>query len=110
MNRMSYLIRVVTLHAAVMASGSLTYLVGCSVASYDSYQVCYLKKRVVLTEATGDAELVPWDEREFGHPRFITGVTSKFPISRIGSKAASNCSKVSASQTMKLVCSRRFEK
>ena len=43
---------------------------------------------MVLTEAAGDAELVPWDEREFGHPRFITGVTSKFPISRIGSKAA----------------------
>ena len=41
---------------------------------------------MVLTEAAGDAELVPWDEREFGHPRFITGVTSKFPISRIGSK------------------------
>ena len=35
-------IRVVTLHATVMASGSLTYLVGCGVASYDSYQVCYL--------------------------------------------------------------------
>jgi hypothetical protein len=28
------LIRVVTLHATVMASGSLSYLVGCGVASY----------------------------------------------------------------------------
>jgi len=61
MNRISYLIRVVTLHAAVMASGSLTYLMGCGVASCDCYQVCYLKHRMVLTEATGDAELVLWD-------------------------------------------------
>jgi len=36
------LIRVVTLHAAIVASGSLTYLVGCGVASYDSNQVSYL--------------------------------------------------------------------
>jgi hypothetical protein len=61
------LIRVVTLHAAVMASGFLSYLVGCGIASNDSYQVCYLEKRVMLTEATGDAELVLWDGREFGH-------------------------------------------
>ena len=40
--RSNDLIRVVTLHATVMASGSLTYLVGCGVASNDSYQVCYL--------------------------------------------------------------------
>ena len=40
--RVKDLIRVVTLHATVMASGSLAYLVGCGVASYDSYQVCYL--------------------------------------------------------------------
>ena len=40
--RVDDLVRVVTLHATVMASGSLTYLVGCGVASYDSYQVCYL--------------------------------------------------------------------
>jgi len=40
--RANDLIRVVTLHAAVMASGSLTYLVGCGIASYDSYQGCYL--------------------------------------------------------------------
>ena len=106
---MNDLIRVVTLHAAVAASCSLTYLVGCGIASNDSYQVSYRKHRMVLAEATHGAELVPWDDREFGHPRFITGVTSKFPISSIGSKAASNCSKVSASQTMKLVCSRRFE-
>ncbi len=44
-----------------MASGSLTYLMGCSIASKDKYQVCYLQKRVVLTEATDDAELVIWD-------------------------------------------------
>ncbi len=31
------------------------------------YQVRYLQQRVVLTEATGDAELVVWDGREFGH-------------------------------------------
>ena len=67
MNRISYLIRVVTLHAAVMASGSLTYLVGCGIAYTDSYQVCSLKHRMVLTEAAGDAELVLWDGREFGH-------------------------------------------
>jgi hypothetical protein len=36
------LIRVVTLHATVMASGSLSYLVGCRIASYDCYQVRYL--------------------------------------------------------------------
>jgi hypothetical protein len=36
------LIRVVTLHATVMASGSLTYFVGCGIASNDSYQVSYL--------------------------------------------------------------------
>jgi len=35
------LIRVVTLHAAVTASGSLTYLMGCGVASNDSNQVSY---------------------------------------------------------------------
>jgi len=35
------LIRVVTLHPTVMASGSLTYLVGCGIASNDSYQVSY---------------------------------------------------------------------
>ena len=63
---------------------------------------------MVLTEAAGDTELALWDGGEFGHPRFTKGVTSKFPISKIGSKAASNCSKVSDSQTMKLVCSRRL--
>ena len=60
--RVDDLIRVVTLHAAVVASGPLTYLLGCRIASYDSYQVCYLKHRMVLTEATGDAELVLRDE------------------------------------------------
>ena len=50
-----------------MASGSLTYLMGCGIASYDSYQVSYLWHRMVLTEATRDAELVLWDGREFGH-------------------------------------------
>jgi len=34
--------RVVTLHASVMASGSLSYLMGCSIASPDCNQVCYL--------------------------------------------------------------------
>ena len=43
----------VTLHPTVMASGPLTYLMGCGVPSYNSYQVCYLQKRVVFTEATG---------------------------------------------------------
>ena len=55
------LIRVVTLHAAVTASGSLTYLMGCRIASNNSDQVGYLKKRVMLTETTGDVELVLWD-------------------------------------------------
>ena len=36
------LIRVVTLHPTVMASGPLAYFMGCSVASYYSYQVSYL--------------------------------------------------------------------
>jgi hypothetical protein len=36
------LIRVVTLHTTVMASGPLTYLVGYGVASYYSDEVCYL--------------------------------------------------------------------
>jgi len=40
--RVNDLIRVVTLDAAVMASGSLTYLVGCGVTSYGSDQVCLL--------------------------------------------------------------------
>jgi len=44
-----------------MTSSSLIYLMGCSIASYNSYQVCYFQKRVVLTEATGNAELVLWD-------------------------------------------------
>jgi hypothetical protein len=34
------LMRVVTLHATVMASGLLTYLMGCGVTSEDSYKVC----------------------------------------------------------------------
>ncbi|MDA9347452.1 hypothetical protein N9R89_01935 [bacterium] len=50
-----------------MASGSLAYLMGCGVASYDSYQVSYLQHPMVLTEAAGDAELVLWDSCEFGH-------------------------------------------
>ncbi|WP_347837380.1 hypothetical protein [uncultured Planktomarina sp.] len=65
--RINDLIRVVTLNAAVMTSGSLTYLMGCGIASNDSNQVCYRKHRMVLTEAAGDAELVLWDGREFGH-------------------------------------------
>jgi hypothetical protein len=40
--RVNDLVRVVTLHATVMASGSLAYLMGCGVASYYSYQVGYL--------------------------------------------------------------------
>ena len=74
---MKDLIRVVALVPAVMASGSLPYLAGCGVASFDSYQVGYLWKRMILTKATGNAELVVWDCREFGHSRFITGVASK---------------------------------
>ena len=65
--RANDLIRVITLYATVMTSGPLTYLVGCGVASNDSDQVSYLQHRMVLTEATGDAELVLWDGREFGH-------------------------------------------
>ena len=33
--RINDLIRVVTLHATIMASGSLTYLMGCGVNQYD---------------------------------------------------------------------------
>ena len=36
------LIRVVTLYAAVMASGSLAYLMSCGVTSNDSNKVSYL--------------------------------------------------------------------
>jgi hypothetical protein len=39
---MDDLIRVVTLHATVISSGSLAYLMGGGVAFYDSYQVSYL--------------------------------------------------------------------
>ena len=46
------------MHTTLLASGSLTYLMGCRIASNDSYQVSYLKKRVVLTKAAGDAELM----------------------------------------------------
>ena len=59
--RSNELIRVVTLNATVMTSCSLTYLMGCSVACYNSNQVSYLQHRMVLTEAAGDAELVLWD-------------------------------------------------
>ena len=59
--RSNDLVRVVTLHATVMASGSLAYLMGCGVASNDSCKVCYLQHRMVLTEAAGNAELVLWD-------------------------------------------------
>ena len=50
-----------------MTSGSLAYLMGCGIATNDSYQVCYLKHRMVLVEATGDAELMLWDGRDLGH-------------------------------------------
>ena len=40
--RSNDLISVVTFHAAVIASGSLTYLMGCGIASNDSYKVSYL--------------------------------------------------------------------
>ena len=58
--RVNDLIRIVTLQSTVMASGSLTHLMNYGVASNDSYQVCYLQHRMVLTEATGDAELKLW--------------------------------------------------
>ena len=45
----SDLISIVTFHATVMTSGSLTYLMGCGVASHDSNQVGYLSKSVMLT-------------------------------------------------------------
>jgi hypothetical protein len=35
--------------------------VGCDIASHDSYQICYFQKRMMLAEATGDAEFVLWD-------------------------------------------------
>jgi hypothetical protein len=59
--------RVVTFDAAVITSGFLTYLMGCGVASNDSNKVCHLQKRMMLTEAAGDAELVLGNCREFGH-------------------------------------------
>jgi hypothetical protein len=39
---MNDLVRVVTLNATVMVSCPLSYLLGCRIASYDSYQVYYL--------------------------------------------------------------------
>ena len=65
--RVNDLIRVVAVDATVMASGSLTYPVGCGIASHDSDQVCYLEHHMVLTEAAGDAELVLRDGGELGH-------------------------------------------
>jgi hypothetical protein len=56
--RVNDLVSVVTLHATVMASGSLTYLVSCSFASHDCNQVRYLEHHMVLAEAAGDAESV----------------------------------------------------
>jgi hypothetical protein len=43
---------------------------GCGIASHDSYQVCYLWHRMVLTKAAGDAELVviPQDSEEYAWP------------------------------------------
>ena len=38
------------LYTEVMTSGPLTGLMGCGVASNDSNQVCYLQRRMVLTE------------------------------------------------------------
>jgi hypothetical protein len=58
---------VVTLYATVTASGSPAYFMGCGIAAYDSYQICYLEHRMVLTKAVGNAKLVLWDVREFGH-------------------------------------------
>ena len=66
------------MHATVITSGSLTYLMGCGIASNDSYQVCHLEHRMVLTEATGDAELVLRDGREFGH--FFFGFQFNFRL------------------------------
>ena len=60
------LIRVVPL-TTLITSGSLTHLIDCSIASYYGNQVCYLQKRVMLTEAAGDVELVVWNDREFSH-------------------------------------------
>ena len=40
--RVNDLIRIITFDATLLTSGSLTYLVGCGVASNDSYWVCYL--------------------------------------------------------------------
>ena len=56
---------------SVMASGPLTYLLGCGVASYHSYQVCYLWHRMVLTKAAGDAELA--NESEWDGHRSLFG-------------------------------------
>jgi len=68
------LIRVVTLYAAVMASGSLAYLVGCGVASNDSDQVSYLQHRMVLTEAIGDASLSApsYAMCKYSSPKFLS--------------------------------------
>jgi hypothetical protein len=47
---------------------------GCGIASNDCNQVSYFQKRIMLTEAAGDAELVLWDRGEFGHLRFNADV------------------------------------
>ena len=39
----------------------------CGVSFYHCNQVSYLKKGMVHIEATGDAELMPWYDREFCH-------------------------------------------
>ena len=47
--------RVIAFDTALLTSGPLAYLMGCSIATNHSNKVCYLSQRMVLTEATGDA-------------------------------------------------------
>ena len=63
---MNNLISVVTLHATVMASGSLAYFVGCGVASKDCNQVlatsrsvwCLQRPQVMLSWCCGIADIL----------------------------------------------------
>ena len=61
------LIRVVTFSLTLLTAVPLAHVMRCSIASNDKYKVGYLWHEVVLTEATGGAECVIWDGREFGH-------------------------------------------
>ena len=61
------MIGVVTFGSALGTAVPLAHVMRCSIASNDKYKVRYLQHGVMLTEATGDAELVVRDAGELPH-------------------------------------------